>query len=295
MKIGIIGVGKVGGSFLAACHEAAALEIVGIKVGRTPRANSSIWQAYGVKVHEAGAAVLLEADVVLLTVPDGQIENAAVELAGELQAKAQNQQLSAKVCLHCSGSLGLEPLAPLAELGIHCGSLHPLQSFAEARSVFSGIGMAVDGDPEAEQAARFLAASLQAQPFTVPASERRAYHAAACFCSNYLVTVTAIAQELLSRWTADKVSALQVLLPLIDGTVQNLHQVQQAGEALTGPIARGDADTVAGHLAVLPAALQQVYRELGRQTVPLAFANGSINEETAAHLLQLLQERRAKE
>lgn len=71
--------------------------------------------------------------------------------------------------------------------------------------------------------------------------------------------------------------------------------MQQAGEALTGPIARGDADTVAGHLAVLPAALQQVYRELGRQTVPLAFANGSINEETAAHLLQLLQERQAKE
>lgn len=291
MKIGIIGVGKVGGSFLAACREADALEVVGVKVGRTLAANSSVRQAYGVKVYDTGAAVLLESEIVLLTVPDGQIENVAKVLAGELRDKAQSRQLHEKVCLHCSGSLGLEPLAPLAALGIHCGSLHPLQSFAEARPVFSGIGMAVDGDQKAVQAARSLAVSLQAQPFTVPAVERRAYHAAACFCSNYLVTVTAIAQGLLARWTQDKATALQVLLPLIDGTVQNLHQVQQAGEALTGPVARGDVGTVAGHLTVLPEGLQQVYRELGCQTVPLACANGSIDQETAANLLQLLQKR----
>lgn len=287
MKIGIIGLGKVGSAFSAACEAAAALQIVSVKAGRSPELTAARHLDSGLPVSINSAEVLLAADVVLLTVPDGQIQAASETLAQELLEAGGQPLLSAKVCLHCSGSLGLEPLAALSALGIHCGSLHPLQSFAGGRAVFKGIGMAVDGDSEARQAASYLAAELQARPFSVPASERRAYHAAACFCSNYLVTVTALAQQLLERWTPDGKTALQVLLPLLDGTVKNLHQAAQASEALTGPIARGDTGTVAGHLEVLPAELQSVYRELALQTVHLASDNGSI-DQTAAESLQAL-------
>ena len=86
------------------------------------------------------------------------------------------------------------------------------------------------------------------------------------------MTITAIAQQLFERWTPDKARALQFLLPLLDGTVSNLHQTPLARKALTGPIARGDAGTVAGHLKILPEELQLVYRELALQTVRLAKA-----------------------
>ena len=188
-----------------------------------------------------------------------------------------------------SGSLGLDPLAALSALGIHCGSLHPLQSFAGGSARFKDIGMAVDGDNEAQQAACYLAEALQAYPFRVPEAERSAYHAAACFCSNYLVTITAIAQQLFERWTPDKARALQFLLPLLDGTVSNLHQTSLARKALTGPIARGDVGTVAGHLKILPEELQLVYRELALQTVRLASENGSIDEAKAKSLQELLK------
>lgn len=289
MKIGIIGLGKVGGSFLAACNEVEELEVTCAKAGRSTVSACRTGKFYEVQLSEDAAAVLMQADLLLLTVPDGQIKAVAEELAGELLCRARLEQLAGKVCLHCSGCLGLEPLEPLAALGVHCGSLHPLQSFAQERPVFKGIGMAVEGDPKAVDAARLLAVSLQARPFSVPASERRAYHAAACFCSNYLVTLTAIAQQLLARWTTQQEEALEFLLPLLEGTVANLQRVRQARDALTGPIARGDTETVAGHLSVLPENLQRVYRELGQQTVALARDGGTIDEQVAADLQNLLR------
>lgn len=289
MKIGIIGLGKVGSAFLKACTASAALQVVSIKAGRSPESGARLTGRSDLPMAAVGAEVLEAADVVLLTVPDGQIAAAAETLAAEVGAAGRRDVLSKKVCLHCSGSLGLDPLAALSALGIHCGSLHPLQSFAGGSARFKDIGMAVDGDNEAQQAACYLAEALQAYPFRVPEAERSAYHAAACFCSNYLVTITAIAQQLFERWTPDKARALQFLLPLLDGTVSNLHQTPLARKALTGPIARGDAGTVAGHLEILPEELQLVYRELALQTVRLASENGSIDEAKAKSLQELLK------
>ena len=290
MKIGIFGVGKVGGAFLEACSATTDLKVVCLKAGRNVRSQNRIRQTLGTVFCETGAEVLQQVDVMLLTVPDGRIAKVAAEIATELEG-CSAQSLAEKVCLHCSGSLGLEPLKPLSQLGIHCGSLHPLQSFAAAKPAFTSIGMAVDGDTIARQSAIKLAEGLRARPFYVPAEERQAYHAAACFCSNYLVTVTAIAQQLLARWTPDQATALQVLLPLIDGTVNNLHQTEQAQAVLTGPIARGDIETVAGHLEILPKNLQKVYRELALQTVELALANGSIDRQTAEKIRKILLHR----
>ncbi|MFQ9524007.1 MAG: DUF2520 domain-containing protein [Phascolarctobacterium faecium] len=164
------------------------------------------------------------------------------------------------------------------------GSLHPLQSFAGGSARFKDIGMAVDGDTSTASCIIWPKRSAYHS-----VRSGRCYHAAACFCSNYLVTITAIAQQLFERWTPDKARALQFLLPLLDGTVSNLHQTPLARKALTGPIARGDAGTVAGHLKILPEELQLVYRELALQTVRLASENGSIDEAKAKSLQELLK------
>ena len=153
----IIGLGKVGSAFLKACAVTAALQVVSVKAGRSPESCARLAGMGDFQITSVGAEVLAAADVVLLAVPDGQIAEAAETLAAEVGTAGRRDILSKKVCLHCSGSLGLDPLAALSALGIHCGSLHPLQSFAGGSARFKDIGMAVDGDNEAQQAACYLA------------------------------------------------------------------------------------------------------------------------------------------
>ena len=92
----------------------------------------------------------------------------------------------------------------------------------------------------------------------------------------------------MSRWTGDNKAALTALLPLLGGTIQNLQQASEAGKVLTGPIARGDNSTVAGHLEVLPEKYKEVYKALGKITVELAEHNKNITAEQAEALMKLL-------
>lgn len=133
------------------------------------------------------------ADVIFICVPDRAIGEAAEALAAE--AVRGGIDVRGKFAYHVSGSAQCDVLAPLAKLGMEVGSLHPLQSFAVPRDSLADIGMAVDGTPKAQALANDLARLAGAVPFNVPAEERAAYHAAACFCSNYAVTVMALAQN----------------------------------------------------------------------------------------------------
>lgn len=288
MKVGIIGGGKVGCTLATYLNKHAAL--VGITASTAER-SQALAQRFSVTPC-TNSELVAKADVVLVTVPDRLISTVAGKLLAELDTAAL-ANLNEKVFLHCSGSLGLEELAPLAQAGAHTGTLHPLQSFASdgvsgALTELRGVYMAVDGDDMAQAAAQELAALLGGHAFHVPADERAAYHAAACICSNYAVAVEALAQQLMSRWLGDEAAAWQALLPLFKGTAANLERTSSPRTVLTGPIARGDANTVAKHLAVLPEELQRSYRTLGLATTQLALTNGTIDEQTAELLEQLL-------
>ena len=289
MRIGVIGGGKVGRCLAGYLRE----NLEGI-TAHFPEHSRQLAAEFGTAPCTNGELVE-QAEVLLLTVPDRLIGTVAAVITGEAQkaaaddASAEAKPLAGKVFLHCSGSLGLAELAPLQQAGAHVGSLHPLQSFAGGATQLAGVYMAVDGDEAACQAAIALANALGGHPFRVPAAERAAYHAAACICSNYAVAVEALAQRLMSRWLGDEAAAWQALLPLFKGTAANLEATSSPRTALTGPIARGDATTVARHLAVLPAELVDVYCSLGLATTELALANGTIDKDAAAGLQQLLQ------
>ena len=289
MRIGVIGGGRVGRCLAGYLRE----NLVGI-TAHSPEHSRQLAAEFGTAPCTNGELVE-QAEVLLLTVPDGLIGTVAAVIASEAQkaaadeATAEAKPLAGKVFLHCSGSLGLAELAPLQQAGAHVGSLHPLQSFAGGATQLAGVYMAVDGDEAACQAAIALANALGGHPFRVPAAERAAYHAAACICSNYAVAVEALAQRLMSRWLGDEAAAWQALLPLFKGTAANLEATTSPRTALTGPIARGDATTVARHLAVLPAELVDVYCSLGLATTELALANGTIDKDAAAGLQRLLQ------
>ncbi len=287
MRIGIIGAGKVGGA-LCKNLQKAGTDVYGLTAGTHQRREEAA-EEFQVAAFTSNVELAAKCDLLFLTVPDRLIAAVAAELAGAFSTST-DKPLSGKVFLHCSGSLGIEELQPLAELGADTGSLHPLQSFTSADISFQGIYMALDGTAKAQLSGQAIAAMLGAQTFSVPAAERKSYHAAACFASNYVVAAMAVAQELMSRWTPTPEAGLAALLPLFDGTANNLHQSRLAREALTGPIARGDINTVKAHLAVLPPQVAEVYKSLGKETIGLAQANGTINSTQAQDLQSVLQD-----
>ncbi len=177
--------------------------------------------------------------------------------------------------VHCSGALGLDALAPLSDHPV--GSFHPLQSFPAPRppSAFQGITVAVDASTTAlERRLGQLASDIGARPRHVGDNDRVLYHAAAVFASNYVVAVVAEAVKVLSAAGWAQEDAVHALIPLINGVVDNIARTGPTA-ALTGPIRRGDVDTVMRHLQALKRLrgeppIEAVYRMLGQVALELA-------------------------
>jgi predicted short-subunit dehydrogenase-like oxidoreductase (DUF2520 family) len=169
-----------------------------------------------------------DADVVLLCVPDAEIANAAAAIA----PRADGGPLVG----HCSGATTLAPLAPHEAF-----SLHPLMTVpADGSARLAGASAAIAGStPHARGIAGRLALHLGLTPFEVDDADRAAYHAAASIASNFLVTLEAAAEQLAASAGVDR----QTLVPLVRATVENWASLGPE-RALTGPIARGDEDTV---------------------------------------------------
>ncbi len=180
------------------------------------------------------------ATAALLCVPDGAISEVCARIAGADPAPA--------LVGHVSGATTLEALEAGSSRGSAAFSLHPLQTFADDRTRVDGTPCAVAGsDPAAEEFAAALAERLGMRPFAVPESRRAAYHAAASIASNLLVALEESASELLERAGIEDPRGL--LAPLVLRTAANW--AERGAEALTGPIARGDRDTVERHRRAL--------------------------------------------
>jgi predicted short-subunit dehydrogenase-like oxidoreductase (DUF2520 family) len=182
--------------------------------------------------------------VLFLAVPDGAVRETAERVA----AMHPPRDLAV---VHLSGALGLDALEALADRPR--GSFHPLQSFPVPREpeAFRGITVGVDATtPALLLRLRRLARSLGARPKHVGDRDRAMYHAAAVFASNFVDVVVAEAVRMLGRIGWTEAESLDALLPLVEGAVSNIRRGGPV-KALTGPIRRGDAETVTRHLAVM--------------------------------------------
>jgi predicted short-subunit dehydrogenase-like oxidoreductase (DUF2520 family) len=199
-----------------------------------------------VEVADAGR----EADVVVVATPDTAIADAAATLAPAVRAGALVVHLSGASTLHELDSL------LLAQADVEVGSLHPLQSLPSAdvgRQRLAGSWCAIDGSPRVER----LALTLGMRPFRVDAADRVRYHAAACVASNHLVALLGQVERL----AAHAGVPFEAFLPLVRGTLENVAELGPTA-ALTGPVARGDLETVARHLDELPDDERDAYRAL---------------------------------
>lgn len=234
-------------------------------------------------------AAVRDADMVFITTPDGLICEVCQSMAGS-EAFRPGQMV-----FHCSGSLPSTILDSARHSGALIGSIHPLQSFATIqvdRNPFEGIIAAVEGDEKAVETGLAIAADLGSKGLTIKTEAKTMYHASAVVASNFLVTLVDFAYHLLGVAGIDASDAYSVLGPLIEGTLANIKKTGPV-QALTGPIVRGDAGTVADHLREIADQAPErlaLYKILGRHTVDIARKRNSLGEEALAGLDRLLGE-----
>ena len=199
-----------------------------------------------------------------IATPDAAIAGVCAKLAPRLPPGA--------AVVHFSGATSI---AALDTAPGPTACVHPLQTVWPQRGPdqLEGAFAAVTGDWELGAG---LARNLGMEPFPLADAAKPVYHAATAFASNYVVTLTHVAARLLEEAGLDRGLALRVLGPLQHRTVD------QAGDAPTGPIARGDAATVAAHLEAIDPELRPLYRALGRATLPL------VSDRAAAAVRDLL-------
>ena len=189
--------------------------------------------------------------LLLIATPDSAIAEVCGALAPRLEPGAG--------VVHFSGGTSIAALdaAPGPR-----ACVHPLQTVWPERGPgqLEGAHAAVTGDWEL---GADLARALGMTPFALPDECKPAYHAASVFASNYVVTLTHAAVSLLERCGLERETALAALGPLQGRTIE------VAGSPPTGPIARGDAATVAAHLRAVGPELEPLYRALGRATLPI--------------------------
>jgi predicted short-subunit dehydrogenase-like oxidoreductase (DUF2520 family) len=230
------------------------------------------------------ASALRDASVVVLAVPDRAIASLAAELAAEGGITAHH------VVLHLSGLRDREALGPLAASGAALGSLHPLQTVSDpvtAAARFAGAYAGVEGDDRALEAAEALARSLGMIPVRIPAGAKPAYHAGAAFAANYTTALVAVAERLALAAGITPDVARRLYLPLIRGAAANLEAGPAA--ALTGPVRRGDVETVEAHLAALGPDDRKLYLLLAREALRLAREAG-LPSEAAQRMARVLGE-----
>ncbi len=264
--IGIIGAGRAGtGLGLALAGAGYRVLLHGRRAARVPPPLTLTLAADG-----APPSWVPDVGVLLLAVRDDAIGPLAKSLF------AAGLVRESHTLLHLSGVLGQEALGPLVTTGAALGSLHPLQTIAEperAPDRLRGAWAAVEGMPRAVAVAEDLARAVGLRPFRLPARVKPVYHAGAVFASNYFVVVEAVAQRLLRHAGLSDAEAWQALLPLVQGTLDNLARDGPAG-ALTGPVARGDVATIARHLESLTLDDANLYRALGAAALELARKRG---------------------
>lgn len=269
-RLGFIGAGRVARA-LAGALAGAGFPVVAVASRSQESAAALGARLPGALVAPALQGVVDRAEVVFLTVPDDAIAPACAALAWR----------PGQLAVHCSGAHGLAPLEPVVRRGAMAGAMHPLWSLAletgsaPGPGLPAGVTFALEGTPGAVPALRRMVAALGGSALELPAGQRTAYHLGAVLASNYLVTLMHLAARL---WEGalgvDESQALRALLPLVRGTLANLERLGPV-RALTGPVARGDAGTVAAHLDELARRapwLHPAYLELARQTVRLAAA-----------------------
>ena len=228
------------------------------------------------------------ADLILISVSDDAIRPVSERLA------RQKAFATGSIIAHLSGALSSEELSAARE---HCqcalASMHPLQTFPTvdaAISMLQGAYCFYEGDDKALPVIEGLAKTIGLKPCRIDKKAKTLYHASAVMACNYFISLMDSALAVAQQAGIDRAVAWPALEVLIKAATENIGKLG-THDSLTGPIARGDIDTVQRHLQQLaqtPNDLEAVYRVLGKYTAEMAAQKGTISPEKAKELTDLL-------
>jgi predicted short-subunit dehydrogenase-like oxidoreductase (DUF2520 family) len=267
-RVLIVGAGQAGLGLYRA-FSASGVNVLGLH-GRRP---SSFTTSHGALPSSLG-----NANTIIVAVRDDQIDDAIAELINERGAGGKGRIASGTVILHTSGSAEPQLVPQLSDYGLSGGTFHPLVPFANperAPELLRRAWIGVDGDEQARATSRRLAGHIGARTLDIPAGKKSVYHAAAVMSSNFPVVLAAIASDMLTGIGIAGSSAQQAVRSLMEGAVSNL--AASPGSALTGPVARGDVDTVMRQVSALrgdPEA-RAVYKRMSLAAVSIAARQGT--------------------
>jgi predicted short-subunit dehydrogenase-like oxidoreductase (DUF2520 family) len=282
LRVGVIGAGRVGTVLAAALGRAGHPVVAASAVS-----DSSVARIARVLPGTAvlpPADVLAAADLVLLTVPDDALGPLVSGLA------ATGAPLAGRLLAHASGRHGLAVLEPATRLGALPLALHPVMTFTgrpDDLEKLTGISFGVTAPGPLLPVAEALVMEMGGEPVLIAEESRDLYHAALASSANHLVTLVAQARDLLGQ--AGVADPGRLLGPLLFAALDNALRLGDG--ALTGPVARGDADTVASHLRALRTVAPETvpaYVALARLTADRALAAGSLAPSDAQRLLGVL-------
>jgi predicted short-subunit dehydrogenase-like oxidoreductase (DUF2520 family) len=290
-RIALVGAGNLAGALARSLRQAGY--VIEQIVSRTPGA--SLQRAKRLAADVGASATVLEngkskvtinAEMVWFCVPDGAIASAARSFATVVD-------WTGKVALHSSGALTSDELGALRRRGAAVASAHPLMSFVRgSRPALVGVPFAIEGDRRAVRAARDIVKNLGAEAYSIRAEDKAAYHAWGTFASPLLTALLATSEQVAFKAGVKRNAARKRMLPMLKQTLAN-YQTFGAAEGFSGPIVRGDVETVKQHLRVLretPVA-QRVYIALARAALAYLPAK---NKKKLAKELKLVR-RRSKE
>jgi predicted short-subunit dehydrogenase-like oxidoreductase (DUF2520 family) len=287
LGVGVVGVGRVG-AVLGSALRAAGHSVVGVSaVSQASRERAEVLLA-GVPVLPV-PDVVERAELVLVTVPDDALSDLVAGLA------ATGAWQPGQLVVHTSGRYGWRVLEPATKSGAIPLALHPAMTFTGTSMDLVRLADCVFGVTAPAPVlpiAQALVVEMGAEPVVVAEEARPLYHAALAHGANHLVTLVAQSLELLRRAGVEHPD--RVLAPLLSAALDNA--LRSGDAALTGPVARGDAGTVAAHVATIGAAeaggdtagVLETYRALARATADRSLAAGRLSADAAEALLEAL-------
>src|SRR6204780_4018585 len=243
--LAIVGAGRVGRALGRRLRE------LGWKIGAVVTRNESSARR-AVRFIGAGTPLpamarrILASTCILIATPDSTIASVAEELA-----RIGGEELKGHVILHTSGALDSNVLRAVRAQGAAVGSMHPLQTFSGVTvPPLEGKVFAIEGDAQAVRKARKIARAVGGSPSPIEAPNKLLYHAAGALAAGHTLVVVESAIQLLMALGTKRSEAMRALLPMTKQVLQNYERLGMKA-AWTGPLARGDYEVVAKHLAAL--------------------------------------------
>jgi predicted short-subunit dehydrogenase-like oxidoreductase (DUF2520 family) len=281
MKCNIIGAGRLGKNIalaLSAAQNISSLSVCNRSLDSAQKACLDIGFGFGVERVE----LLPAAEVTWICCNDDAINDV-------VNALTQNTCLKpGSFVIHCSGVLNSALLAPLKKQGCFVASIHPLKAFKTnylAANAFNQVDCVVEGDNIVCDWLGRAFTALGANLIAIQPETKTTYHAAACIASNYLITLAACSDALFLEAGINSQQSRRMLVRLMQGNLNNLQQTENIGESLTGPLARGDINTILLHLASIENnEIRQLYQAAALSTLPLTQLPDEIKQKIKAVL-----------